>query len=164
MESYTTTNAARLLSVSAETIRRYALAFDEYLSPTATPASGRTRYFTRDDLAVLSLITSMKARGMPDPDIHAALKNGERGEVPDATPDELEAVAIADNERRLMRQVDYLEKQLGDLRGELDTLRAENSELKQQLAASQKEAELKYQIGKLEGELEFRRKQDDLRG
>lgn len=159
METYTSGQIASIFSVHDETIRRWSKEFADYMSIAAEPGKGHTRLYNADDLRVLALIADLKAQRQSFQNIHAALANGERGEPPEP-PQEDKSIVPA---------VHRLQLQIEVLRDELDVLRTENADLKQQLAlvkaetalaVAQREIELQREIGRLEGELEYRRKQD----
>lgn len=76
-----TTSAAKILGVSAQTIRRWTDEFADYLSGAALPDSGKNRRYTEDDLAVFALVNGMKDLGYTFEDIHASLAAGQRGQV-----------------------------------------------------------------------------------
>lgn len=79
---YNTKTVASLLNVSQSTIKNYTAEFGAYLSPSASPPAGGVRQFTDDDLLVLSLAAQMKKAGASYDEIHLALRNGQRGEIP----------------------------------------------------------------------------------
>lgn len=60
-DRYSTGPAARAIGVSDSTIRIWARSFAEYLGPAANPGHGAPRVFTREDLAVLSMIKDWRA-------------------------------------------------------------------------------------------------------
>lgn len=81
--NYSAIQTAELFNVARETIRKWAIEFDLYLSPSARPESGGIRRFTQNDLEIFALIAEMKGQGKVFDDIHAALRAGQRGIVPD---------------------------------------------------------------------------------
>lgn len=56
MQTYTVTQASRIIGTSAATIRRWCNEFAEHLSSLATPGQGQERILTADDLRVLSYV------------------------------------------------------------------------------------------------------------
>lgn len=87
--------AANLFKVQRETIRQYCLEFTSHLSPQANPGKNRTRAFTEDDMEVFALVVEMKAQGKLYSDIHAALANGTRGQL----PPEFDAIIASEGNR-----------------------------------------------------------------
>jgi DNA-binding transcriptional MerR regulator len=80
---YSVGDLAKLFDVSRQTIRQWSSEFDQYLSPRANPGKNRVRAYAEGDLPVFSLIAQMKNIGHTYEDIHVALANGQRGEMPD---------------------------------------------------------------------------------
>jgi len=142
--SYRVSDLEKLFGVSGNTIRRWAEEFTDYLQPQANPGDEKTRVFLEGDVEVLALVSSMKGQNRaPYEDIHAALKSGERGVIPDAPT----AIVASDDREKLVRQIQRLEIQLEDMKREMDGLREENIRLQEQ-------AKLQRELGRLEGKLE----------
>lgn len=153
-DTYTASQVAALARVALHTVHRWAAEYQQHLSPGATPAKGRQRNFTPNDLSVLLLVAELKNEGATHADVHAALEAGQRAAIPDATPDEIKAL-VTDDRRELIAQNQMLLQKVATLEAEIEDLkgyRDENIALKAQLA---KERE----IGRLEGELEALRRQ-----
>ena len=85
--SFKNENVQNTFSITEQTVRNWADSFAKYLSPGANPGSGATRLFTREDMAVFSLIAEMRGQGKKYDAIGLALENGQRGGLPDL-PDE----------------------------------------------------------------------------
>src|SRR5258707_13542651 len=81
MEKFSTRHIMSLFKVSKETVRNWSQEFSTYLSPTASPAAGRHRQYSEDDLRVFALVHQMKGEGQLFEDIHASLQNGQRGSL-----------------------------------------------------------------------------------
>jgi DNA-binding transcriptional MerR regulator len=150
MEFYSTQQTANLFSLSRETIRRWAKEFTEYLSDTASAGGGRTRKFSEDDLNVFALVANLKDTGETFDSIHASLKNGQRGEIPENAK-ELAGISHQKKYGTLMRQVDNLTQQVRNMElavaskdGELITIKRELQEAKNVIA------QLNREIGALE--------------
>jgi DNA-binding transcriptional MerR regulator len=60
----TTSEVARLLSVTSATIRNCTQELADHVSPAATPPLGKKRSFTDEDMAVLSAAKSLLAEGL----------------------------------------------------------------------------------------------------
>ena len=54
LDTFTVGEVASLLQVSAPSVRRWAKAFADHLSATATPPAGAERIFSRDDVRLLT--------------------------------------------------------------------------------------------------------------
>jgi DNA-binding transcriptional MerR regulator len=171
---YTSRHVCILYKVTAETVRNWSEEFSEYLSATANPGKGRHRNFTDRDMRVLALIAEMKQQGRTYEDIHMALKAGSLGEPP-IPPIEIEALGAENEEQNLAVQVERLNQALTLLKEERDTALAhirpvedENVRLKAQVEYlsdqherdTQSVRKLEREIGRLEGELEMLRKQE----
>lgn len=81
---YTSKQISTLLNITGETVRARSEEFKEFLSPLANPGTKRQRQFSESDLQVMVLINDMKNVGARFDDIHLALKNGQRGDLPEA--------------------------------------------------------------------------------
>lgn len=134
---YTTQHLCNLFKISHQTVKNYATEFADHLSPTATPGPNRQRYFTDDDLTVIALIVEMKGAGGLYEDIHAALRNGQRGVMPDGS------LVSADPGMALVlrQQIDQLTARIREL--ELDNARKDGQIelLKEMLADAQRRLE-----------------------
>ena len=161
---YSSRHTATIFGVALETIRNWADEFQDYLSPTATPGRGKHRMYTFEDLSVFSLVADLKKQGMTYTDIHASLRNGQRGQPPALPPEEIQALVVGDQERRLSLEVEYLQRSLIRAQQELDEARTalkeatqikeEKIRLETRLDAEQKRIEDKErQIQELKGEL-----------
>jgi DNA-binding transcriptional MerR regulator len=123
MAKYSTKHLGTLFSVTPETIRLWTAEFAEYLSPTAHPGPNRARYYTQEDLEILTLVANMKADGIVFTEIHASLRAGQRGDAAVQSPDEISEIATANREQRLALEVERLQRQLVELRHELESQR-----------------------------------------
>jgi len=152
---YSSRHTATIFGVALETIRNWADEFQDYLSPTATPGHGKHRMYSFEDLKVFSLVADLKKQGMTYSDIHASLRNGQRGQPPALPPDEVQALVVGDQERRLSLEVDYLQRSLIRAQQELDEARTalkeaaqikeEKIRLETRLESEQKRVEEKEQ-------------------
>ncbi len=173
---YSSRHVQILHKITAETVRTWSQEFAEFLSPTANPGKGRNRIFTEKDMQVFSLVSELKARGLTYEDIHAALHNGQIGELPPA-PATVEAMALEREEQSLAIQVErmrdmvaLLTQQRDELQTMIQPVKDENIRLQAQLEAAQKRAQedaeqrrlltediahLNREIGKLQAKLEI---------
>ncbi len=134
--NYSTSEAKAIFNRDEQTIRNWAIEFAEHLSPLANPEKGRSRIFTEDDMRVLDLIASMKDDGKQYIDIHAALKAGQRGNLPVVSPEELRALTVGEIERRLSLEIQHLQNELTDAREQLqqmNDLKAHNARLEERI-------------------------------
>jgi len=121
---FTTKHAQALFRVaSAQTIRNWANEFQAYLSPSAKPGSGNARRFTEDDMRVLALVAEISSQGKPFEAIHAALASGQRGELPNLTPEEIDVLVAGEIERQLSLQLHEARETAQRLQEELDALK-----------------------------------------
>lgn len=169
MTTYSTVVLARYFGRTETTVRNWADEFHQHLSPTATSTTGRNRVYSEDDASVLSLVHTLKNNGGTFSDIHAALANGARGDMPEIPPEELKAMITAQENRELTTRVEQLEGLLIQAEERLQMLRQvqdENVELKTKIAIFQEELNrerdnapdvtgLYRQIGKLEAQIEY---------
>ena len=151
---YTSRQVATLLNITGETVRARSEEFAEFLSHLANPGTKRQRQFNESDLQVMVLVNDMKNTGSRFADIHLALKNGQRGALPDAAA----TSAIATTQER--GRVAVLQSQLAEWQAlatqETNGRREAEANvrlLKEQLASAQAEIKaLNREIGRLGGE------------
>lgn len=122
-DTYSSRHTATIFGVALETIRNWADEFQHYLSPTATPGRGKHRMYTFDDLRVFALVAELKQMGHTYADIHSSLQNGQRGQPPSLPPEEIQALVVGEQERRLSLEVDYLQRNLIRAQQELEEAR-----------------------------------------
>jgi len=131
---YTTRHAQRLYNVkSDQTIRNWIKEFQEFFSTNISPGKGVDVQLTDDDMRVLELIASMRAERRPAQDIYATLKSGQRGTLPDYTPEQLEALVKGDIEQYLSTQVNELNYQITDLTDKLELANRDMERLREAL-------------------------------
>lgn len=129
---YTTRHAQRLYSLkSDQTIRNWIKEFQEFFSANSAPGKGVDVQLTDDDMRVLELIASMRAERRPAQDIYATLKSGQRGTLPDYTPEQLESLVKGDIEQYLSAQVNELNYQIADLTDKLDLAKRDMEQLRE---------------------------------
>ncbi len=77
----TLAEVAKLLEVSRDDVKRWAVEFAEHLAPAANPTQGRVRQFGEADLRVLALVAEEEALGQEADDIRYSLNsNGQFAE------------------------------------------------------------------------------------
>lgn len=153
MDNFFTTGAVtKTFGISPQTVKNWCDEFAQYLSPTATPGESKKRIFTLDDMQVLSLVADYHKRGFRWEDAHAALKMGQRGEIPQESaivnqPPPALLVALRDEISNLQTdlkgaeserdeykgQVKLLERQLDQREERIVKLVEENADLKSRL-------------------------------
>ncbi len=148
---YTTRQVGTLFGVVNETVRNWTIEFGEYLSPTSKPGRNKNRFYTVEDLEVLSLVSELRKQGMNNAEIHVALKSGERGQAPVLEPGELQLIASGGKEKQLSLEIEHLQHSLVKLQSELaearalaaeaQTLKEENIRLTTTLDQTQKQLE-----------------------
>ncbi len=133
---YTTRHLQTFFGISHQTAKNYAAEFAAYLSPSATPEPNRQRHFTDEDLTVLALVVEMKRSGAVFEDIHAALRAGQRGDLPQDT-----AMIPAPGAAMLLLQekVMALSQRISDLERETAMKDGQIALLKEQLADANRE-------------------------
>lgn len=142
---YSATQVATIFNTVRETVRNWAIEFENELSPTANPGGGRQRAFTDSDLEIVALISEMKGQGKLYADIHAALANGQRGQVPNINA----AIVPVDTSKALT--IDQLRGDLAATQDELKKVSGQLLEARQQRdAALEKVDKLNREIGRLE--------------
>jgi DNA-binding transcriptional MerR regulator len=166
--NYSSSQVATLFQRTKQTISVWGREFAEYLSPTATPDGKKKRLFTRDDLAVFALVAELQDHGFTFPEIHAGLKAGQRGYVPDIDPTEVQAIIHSDGETRLALENERLRqfliqahealKEAQERLKELDMVRSDRDKIAGQLESERRLFEeererLQTQINKLTEEL-----------
>jgi DNA-binding transcriptional MerR regulator len=111
---------ARLLKVDPVTMRRWTQRFGPYLSPSASPAKGKTRAFTHDDVRVLRYIGILRDTGAQLEDIEIRLgemQNNGWADLPPVPPewetsDDAMPVVEAASRAYELAQVAVLQKEL----------------------------------------------------
>lgn len=136
---YKTNDIETIFNISHQTVKTWAAEFAGYLSPTATPEKGRQRVFTDDDLRVFALVSVFRKQGKTYEDMHAALRTGQRGDMPDVPePSTLPANASGAVTAALRRVAD-LEAQLRQEHDARMMTEGENRLLKQMLKEANEE-------------------------
>jgi hypothetical protein len=93
MQTYTVTQASRILKVSAATIRRWCNEFSEHLSGIATPPPGETRILTGDDLRVLAYVNERLRLGASARIVNDDLPTATLPALPDVVRESMMSVA-----------------------------------------------------------------------
>lgn len=168
MSQYKSRDLQSIFDVSGETIRVWADEFSTYLSPSATPGSGKHRIFSDEDLTVFALISEMKALGKTFEDVHVSLRTGQRGDLPsvigqgrDRTESAIQVAVFRQQLDQVRSERDQAVEQAQQLHDEVIKLRtqlqyhADQDDKIDELNG--KISELSKQIGRLEALLEVER-------
>lgn len=151
---YSNRHIASLFHISRETVRLWSNTFARHLSISATPSAGRHRTFNDDDLRVFALIKELKGRGLVFDEIHAALDNGQRGDLPIVEAKEVVAADGRQHITLLNREIERLEAERDALAAALRPTQDDNVRLRALLERSEAELEqASDKIEKLMGEI-----------
>ena len=112
---FSTKEVAAYYGFAEQTIRKWTIEFEEYLSPTANPGNGKNRDFTVADLEVIDLIAEHKKRQDTYESIHLSLKSGQRGKAPDLTDRDLQVLAATEGEKKASLEIATLQRTIIDL-------------------------------------------------
>ena len=108
---------ARYFNINNETVRTWSSQFSVYLSDNANPESGKTRYFTEEDLEVFALAYQMLVKGGGTYEqVREQLDDGMRGSVEMVNA----IISDADGEVKII----VLQKKIQDL-----TIQLENAQI-----------------------------------
>lgn len=165
---YKSQDIQRTFDVSAETVRTWANEFEQYLSPTANPGTGRHRIFTEADLTVFALISETKDRGGTYEDAHVSLKTGQRGLIPTIADERGLTLQVKNQLAIAQMQIEQITSERDEAKAQVKDLESEIIRLSTRLDESEKRiAELKdsqsgrddllMELGKLKALLEIER-------
>ncbi|MEO8396986.1 MAG: MerR family transcriptional regulator, partial [Chloroflexota bacterium] len=133
-----------VLDMADSTLRKYAVEYAHYLSPSATRGAGTHRDYTNHDVRVLKLINDMKRAKQSDEDIEVTLSSLEAGgwerlpaldESSSAIIPAPAAMIAAHGERAVMqKEIDMLRDQLEGSKAERDDRDARIVDLERKLS------------------------------
>jgi DNA-binding transcriptional MerR regulator len=137
------TTLAKLLNVDPVTMRRWTVRYAPYLSPNASPAKGKTRTFTHDDVRVLHYIGALRDAGTQLDEIEERLKEMQENDWIDLphipaeweTSDETMPVTEAASRAYQLAQVAILQKELEHTKNALQVAQNRLVELETRLAS-----------------------------
>jgi DNA-binding transcriptional MerR regulator len=118
--SFTSKEIAHIFGYTEQTVRKWADEFSEYLSGDASPGSGKHRDFQVEDLPVLSFVAEQKNKHATYEEIHASLKAGARGDMPEISEDHLRFLAASESEKQATLEVVTLQRHISDLQTRLN--------------------------------------------
>lgn len=158
------TEVARIVDVSPQTIRLWSDRYAEFLSPSAKPERGEIRDFTEDDVRVLLTIKRESDRRLTFEELVEILKSGDRvEEIPD--PVEVEEDVPVSEHAMALAKITALQRELNTIREqhnrEVDRLFEEIKELKTDRDEALEEvgkreqmiSDMRHRIGYLEGQV-----------
>lgn len=138
MDFFTTSGVAKLFEVTDQTVKNWAREFATYLSPTATPGDGKRRQYTSDDLEVFALVHAYKGQGLGYEDAHAALRTGQRGDVPDERAQALATAPPPQLLDKLRDEIALRDRLVDSLKSDRDKERGKVELLEKQLEQKDK--------------------------
>lgn len=174
MGSMNPSRLANLLGTSSNSIRRWSETFAAYLSPSARPAPGEPRIYTKLDAQILHFVATQRAAHRPNEDIAARLADLRAREwqdlpaLPDGWPTmeqsltpwnvgagTLAQIAGLQTELQFVQeQRDHALAKVTTLEDEIDALRASQHVTQAELSAKQTElAEARAVVARVEGQL-----------
>lgn len=127
---YRSQHVATIYGITIETVNVWAREFSKYFSPTANPGQRRTRLFTKDDMAVIDLIATLRKQQMSYDDVHANLASGQRGNPPEVDPEQVQAIVSTEHETRLALDNERLKMALVDAQQALKKAESELARLR----------------------------------
>jgi DNA-binding transcriptional MerR regulator len=122
--TYQTSELAKDFAVNPMTVRTWAGDYADHLSDDANPPKGTTRAFTVDDAQILALVAQLRKHKNSE-EIHARLRNGERGTFPLITNATLGLPETQQEIRQLELQLEDKDQQMAALNNQIIELNAE---------------------------------------
>lgn len=138
-EHYTIGQVAKYLGVSPNTIRiSWLPAFSDFLSETAVPEPGETRYFTKEDTAILETVAVLRDQDAGLDEIHQELKKGVRLELVKTPPEQASMAQDATTEEKgISVREQRLTAVVAEIRGNLAAVLDERNRLEEKLEETQ---------------------------
>lgn len=134
---------ANLFRVSSATIRNWSIEFASYLSASATPPEGGTRFYTVGDLEVMTWVATRKREGATYETIHVELKSGSRADAPVQSPEHIKTKSADEIQEMAMQQMEKLQITIVDLKQQLANAKELASQVEE---VSREKFELKTQL------------------
>jgi len=116
---YQTSDLASAFDVKGQTIIDWTAKLHDHLSPHARPEKGQTRAFTQSDAEKMALYAQLR-KHKPLEEVHARLRNDERGQFQPKTAKALTEHSPTQNELQLTQEVERL----------MDMVAAQNDQIK----------------------------------
>lgn len=124
----TIAKASDRLGVSETTIRKWASEFAGFLSPSANPGKGQPRYFSDEDMIVLTTIAQQRSANVSYDDIHKALLNDRTEDLKplaDKLPEDQSQPTTSSSSQKYEDRIMRLEKERDQLRKHLQATKEE---------------------------------------
>jgi DNA-binding transcriptional MerR regulator len=137
----TVAEASSRLGVGDKTIRKWASDFGGNLSQGANPGKGQPRYFSDEDMVVLTTIGQQRSANVSYDDIHKAFRydRSEDLQLPaDKLPDDRTQPTTPGSSQKYEDRLMLLEKERDQLRKQLKATKAELAATQKALAGEQK--------------------------
>jgi DNA-binding transcriptional MerR regulator len=133
MKNYQTRHVAKILDISASSVRKYADTFLKYFSDSVNVPEGKHRKFSPHDLDVMNTIVALLGEGQSDEQITAFLDQGQVIEAPQVDDKSL-AIATGAGGNIIAQQLQDIEDRLSKLESDnSDILKQENEALKKEI-------------------------------
>ena len=158
---YQSSDLQKFFSRSPETIRQWADEFARHLSDAANPPEGVHRRYDEQDLLVFALVNEMRERKESTEDIHAALDNGKRGELPVSAFFKENGTELAIKLYQANTELDVLRSRIGEMEAQMEKYKEENIQLRTRMEEMEKRVELEKEIAVLRARLEFQDKKGE---
>lgn len=158
---YQSSDLQKFFSRSPETIRQWADEFARHLSEAANPPEGVHRRYDEQDLLIFALVNEMRERKESTEDIHAALDNGKRGELPVSAFFKENGTELAVKLYQANTEIDVLRTRIEEMETQLDRYKEENIQLRTRIEEMEKRIELEKEIAVLKAKLEIQQKKED---
>lgn len=132
-----------LLNVTTNTVRRWCDTYEDFLSPTATPAKGQTRVLSELDQRVLLYVSALRDTGETPDDIRDRLNELQANHWQNlpglpagwSEPENLMPVTVAAAKARELAEVAVLQRELTHVRAELERVTEGRERLREDLAS-----------------------------
>ena len=157
---YQSSDLQKFFSRSPETIRQWADEFARHLSDAANPPEGVHRRYDEQDLLVFALVNEMRERKDSTEDIHEALDDGKRGELPVSAFFKENGTELAVKLYQANTEIDVLRTRLEEMEAQLGKYKEENIQLKTRIEEMEKRIELEKEIAVLRAKLEMQEKKE----
>lgn len=112
MNKYKNEDLRDMFGISHETVRKYTIDFQEFLSEGANPDENKHRVYDESDLRVFAVIVSMKGSNHTDDDIRATLAAGQTGDLSSLLNDDTVALSPPMQAKLAKQEINNLRSQL----------------------------------------------------
>jgi|GEM_PF-3043184 len=133
MKKYRNEDLREMFGISHETVRKYTIDFQQFLSSGANPKENKHRVYDESDLRVFAVIVSMKNSNHSDDDIKATLKAGAGGSLETILDDDSIALSLPIRDQLARQEINNLRNQLEEAIGEAQDWRDKAHKLEGQI-------------------------------